>query len=92
MKKTSIIITLSLFIILIPFLGFPRSWEVIFFLVLGLAIIFLTLSLKNKVSSKTDSPLQEESEDVFTESVPVEEIDNTTQEELTEDETGDKDH
>ena len=48
MKKTSIIITLGIFIVVIPFLGFPQSWETTFFVLAGLSISILSFSLKSK--------------------------------------------
>ncbi|MFP4022226.1 MAG: hypothetical protein ACLFNN_00950 [Candidatus Paceibacterota bacterium] len=43
MSRSTIIITAAFFIILIPFLGFPREWEPVLFSVLGGVIIIVEL-------------------------------------------------
>lgn len=43
MPKNKIIITLGAFIALLPILGFPTSWESFFEVVIGLAIILISV-------------------------------------------------
>jgi hypothetical protein len=42
MQKTNTILILSALIVLMPFLGFPQSWDNFFFVVFGLVIFTLT--------------------------------------------------
>ena len=44
MSRSAIIIIAALFIILVPFLGFPRSWEPTLFFMAGGIILVLELS------------------------------------------------
>ncbi len=43
MSRSTVIIVLAFFIILVPFLGFPRSWEPVIFFLSGGVIIFIEL-------------------------------------------------
>ena len=43
MGKETLIIILGVLIALTPFLGFPRSWETVFFVVAGLGIVAVTV-------------------------------------------------
>lgn len=43
MGKETLIIILGVLIALTPFLGFPRSWETVFFVVAGLGIVAVTI-------------------------------------------------
>jgi hypothetical protein len=42
MQKTNTILILSALIVLLPFLGFPQSWDNFFFVIFGLTIFTLT--------------------------------------------------
>ncbi len=43
MSRSTVIIIMALFVILVPFLGFPRGWEPYIFLLLGGVIITIEL-------------------------------------------------
>ncbi len=54
MPKSKIILTTGFLIALIPFLGFPYSWESFFEIVGGLSIVFLSvmISIDRRLSLK----------------------------------------
>lgn len=55
MKYRNITITLGFIVLIIQFLGFPQSWDDIFYVVLGLLVIaFGYLSGKEKVSKPAE--------------------------------------
>ncbi|MEA2112516.1 MAG: hypothetical protein U9P50_00890 [Patescibacteria group bacterium] len=72
MKRLSI---LGFLVILFPFLGFPNTWDIFIYPILGLLILVQSLYLSRKVSLVTDK--QEELQD----NVYVENDDCTTKEE-----------
>jgi hypothetical protein len=49
MSKDLIVIILGILVAIMPFLGFPRSWETIIFLISGLIIAILGLILRGKL-------------------------------------------
>ena len=51
MSKHSIIITLAIWVMILPFLGFPSFWRTLFFVLSGLGIIFYTFLLRGEHSS-----------------------------------------
>lgn len=52
MSKHTIIITLSILIIIIPFLGLPSFWKTLLIILSGLGIILHTFLLRNESSNK----------------------------------------
>lgn len=48
MSKYSIIITLAVVVIILPYLGFPSFWRTLFLVLSGLGIIFYTFLLKTE--------------------------------------------
>ena len=66
MSKHSIIITLAIWIIILPFLGFPSFWRTLFFVLSGLGIIFYTFLLRSE-SSNSSSFSFDKNNDVYVE-------------------------
>lgn len=52
MSKHTIIITLSILIIIIPFLGLPSFWKTLLIILSGLGIILHTFLLRSESSNK----------------------------------------
>jgi hypothetical protein len=52
MSKYNIIITLAIWIIILPFLGFPGFWRTLLLVLSGFGIIVLTLLIKSESSSR----------------------------------------
>lgn len=48
MSKHSIIITIAIWIIILPFLGFPSFWRTLLLVLSGLGIIFYTFMLRSE--------------------------------------------
>ncbi|MBT3282771.1 hypothetical protein HON59_01225 [bacterium] len=48
MSRYSIIITIAVWVIILPFLGFPSFWETLFLVLSGFGIIFYTFMLKSE--------------------------------------------
>jgi hypothetical protein len=66
MSKHSIIITLAVWIIILPFLGFPSFWRTLFFVLSGLGIISYTFLLRSE-SSNSSSFSFDKNNDVYVE-------------------------
>jgi hypothetical protein len=53
MRKEKTLFILAIWIMVLPFLGFPESWEKVFFIITGLAFIYLAylfyLESKNRL-------------------------------------------
>ncbi len=56
MKKVAI---LGLLVTIMPFLGFPNSWDKIIYIVLGLLIFVQSLYFSRKISFITDNKQEE---------------------------------
>ena len=41
MRKERTLFLIGLWVVILPFLGFPNSWREVFFVITGLAIIYL---------------------------------------------------
>lgn len=58
MRKEKTLFILAIWIMVLPFLGFPESWIKIFFIITGLAIIYLAylfyLEFKSRLSKNDD--------------------------------------
>lgn len=48
MKYRRTVFIIGLIVLLMPFLGFPRLWKTIFFVVAGLLLMTLSLRLRRK--------------------------------------------
>ena len=48
MSRYSIIITIAVWVIILPFLGFPSFWETLLLVLSGFGIIFYTFMLKSE--------------------------------------------
>jgi len=59
MSKETWIVVLGIVVAVMPFLGFPGSWKIIIYIVLGLAIAALALLLQFRKSSEVRSSLSE---------------------------------
>lgn len=53
MSKHSIIITIAIWIIILPFLGFPSFWRTLLLVLSGLGIIFYTFMLRSESLNDT---------------------------------------
>lgn len=53
MSRYSIIITIAIWIIILPFLGFPSFWRTLLLVLSGLGIIFYTTMLRNEYSGSS---------------------------------------
>ena len=53
MSKHSIIITLAIWIMVLPFLGFPSFWRTLFIVLSGLGIIFYTFLLRSETAGSS---------------------------------------
>ncbi|MBL7045145.1 MAG: hypothetical protein ISR98_00915 [Parcubacteria group bacterium] len=51
MSKHSIVITLAIWIIVLPFLGFPSFWRTLLIVLSSLGIIFYTFILRSEYSN-----------------------------------------
>lgn len=66
MSKYSIIITLAIWTIILPFLGFPSFWRILFIFLSGLGIIFYTLALRSESLNNRSFSFKKRN-DVYTE-------------------------
>jgi hypothetical protein len=41
MRKERTLLLIGLWVVILPFLGFPNSWREVFFVITGLAVIYL---------------------------------------------------
>ena len=55
MQKINTILALGVLVVLLPFLGFPQSWDNFFYVVSGLVIIGMAYLLKVNGKQKTSS-------------------------------------
>ena len=53
MSKYSITITLAVWIIILPFLGFPSFWRTLLIVISSLGIIFYTFMLRSEYSNNS---------------------------------------
>lgn len=66
MSKYSIIITLAIWIIILPFLGFPSFWRTLFIFLSGLGIIVYTLALRSESANRRSFSFKKQN-DVYVE-------------------------
>ena len=52
MSKYTIIITLGIWIIILPFLGFPGFWRTLLLVLSGFGVVILTLLIRSESSSR----------------------------------------
>lgn len=52
MYKTRILLTLGVFMTILPYLGFPYSWKDVIFSVSGLALIYFSYTLYREYKAK----------------------------------------
>lgn len=73
MSKNSLTLLFGVLVLLIPYLGIPRSWKTVAFSLLGLAIIATSLLLKREiVSGSMCAHLREEKHtDSYSQNGPV---------------------
>jgi len=57
MSKEISVVMLGIFVAVLPFLGFPQSWRVIFFVIAGLGIMLLGFFLRADHLHREASPL-----------------------------------
>lgn len=57
MSKEISVVMLGIFVAVLPFLGFPQSWRVIFFVIAGLGIMLLGFFLRADHLHRESSPL-----------------------------------
>lgn len=50
MSKETIISLLGLYLIILPFLGFPQTWKTVMFILIGTSLVFLGYILRQKRS------------------------------------------
>ena len=55
MQKARIILILGIWIMILPYLGFPYSWKDFLFTLSGLGIIYMSYSLYKEHKGKDDS-------------------------------------
>jgi hypothetical protein len=63
MGKDVYIMLLGVWVAMLPFLGFPGSWDRILLLISGVIIISVGISLRRRKSKNHNSPENEISED-----------------------------
>ena len=74
MSKRSLIVTLAALIVLMPFLGFPRSAEDIFIALAGIAIIILSVDWRGfaKRNNRKGKHIKKGgADDVYVENMPL---------------------
>lgn len=58
MRRARILLTLGIWVAILPYLGFPGSWKDVFFIVTGLILIYISYALYKEFkikSGKSDS-------------------------------------
>ena len=66
MKKDISLITLGVWIVVVPFLGFPGTWKTIIFVISGLAVVLLTVLWRHELL-RSGFPQKKGNHDVFVE-------------------------
>ena len=56
MTVDTLIMLAGAIVALLPFLGFPNSWDSIFFLLLGIFVIALGIVVRRRSPAQTDAP------------------------------------
>lgn len=57
MTLDALIMLIGAFVALLPFLGFPNSWDNIMFLIAGVLIVALGIVVRRKLASKHTDPV-----------------------------------
>lgn len=65
MSKYTILIVLGIWIIILPFLGFPGFWKTLLFVVSGLGVVIFTLLVRSESSNGNPFRFGENSTDVY---------------------------
>ena len=59
MRKEKTLFIIGIWVMILPFLGFPNNWRKVFFLITGLAIMYLAylfyLEFKNRLSKEENN-------------------------------------
>jgi uncharacterized membrane protein len=81
MSKRLTLLFLGIIIILMPFLGFPSSWKNIFFVVVGLVIVLISLAMRREEFANSDRVISKQVTtevytEVFSETKPKEDTTN----------------
>jgi len=86
MSKNKIIISLGALVALLPFLGFPTSWESVLEVIVGLAIILTSIwsTIDKKLIQKAKAQKRQSQRQVFEEAVSTE---NLEEEEINNEQT-----
>jgi membrane protein implicated in regulation of membrane protease activity len=54
MKKARILLSLAVWVAILPYLGFPYSWKNVLFVVTGLVLAYISYSLYKENKTKTE--------------------------------------
>jgi len=52
MRKERTLFIIGLWVAILPFLGFPSTWRKIFFVIIGLALVFLAFLFYNQTKKR----------------------------------------
>ena len=79
MSKNKIIISLGAFVALLPILGFPSSWESVFEVIVGLAIILTSVwsTIDKKLTQKAKAQKRQSQRQAYEASSEEENINNS---------------
>ncbi|MES2930190.1 MAG: hypothetical protein V4665_00180 [Patescibacteria group bacterium] len=69
MRKERTVFIVGLWVIILPFLGFPTSWRKALFVITGFALIYLSYRFYQHASAKRPSPLAENRSKSFIDNV-----------------------
>ncbi len=67
MSKDIAIILLGFWVAVLPFLGFPNSWDRIMYVVSGIGVVLLMVLLRREIVSYLDTVMKKKAADVYME-------------------------
>ena len=70
MTLDTMIMLAGSFVALLPFLGFPNSWDSVLLLIIGVLIVILGILVRREQNSESNSYVR--NSDAFVESRPIE--------------------